>query len=469
MHHNDRRSVPECQENRDRSASSVRSCSDRNVGGDGNHPPGFRQCQKSPIVYSNPSASGECRLMRGHSRSEWHRRGRESVREKEAKMICTRNILAGAMLALFALPVGALAKGGVTLLYDFTGAGGALPSGTLIMDSGVTLYGTATYGGKKGCDQKQTHSCGAIFMLAPDGSETTLHLFSGGNDGALPTGSLVRDSSGNLFGATGQGGSGNCGSHGCGAIFELTSAGKEKVLYAFTSGSDGQGPVGGVISDGAGNLYGTTTSGGGGARCGDRGASGCGIVFKVTPNGKETVLHAFAGGSDGAYPAAALIMDGSGNLYGTTTAGGSTANCGLGPNGCGTVFKIAANGTESVLHVFAGGKDGAYPVAALVVDGAGDLFGETGTGGGTGSCGISALPKKSGCGTVFKIAANGNESVLYAFKGQKNNDGAYPAAGLITDGAGNLYGVAAGGGGPDKCAGPLGSKAGCGVVFKIKE
>ncbi len=283
-------------------------------------------------------------------------------------MICTRNILAGSMFALFALSGGALAKGGATILYDFTGMNdGALPIGTLVIDTAGNLYGAAGSGGKKGCAQKHTDSCGAIFMLAPDGSETSLYTFSGGNDGAAPNGSLVRDSSGNLFGATGQGGgSGNCGTdYGCGTVFELTPAGKETVLYGFTSGGDGQGPIGGVVADAAGNLYGATSSGGGGARCGDRGATGCGIVFKITPKGKETILHAFAGGSDGAYPAGSLIMDGSENLYGTTSSGGSEDMCGTLWDGCGTVFKIAANGTESVLHVFAGGSDGAYPASAL--------------------------------------------------------------------------------------------------------
>ena len=177
--------------------------------------------------------------------------------------------------------------------------------------------------------------------------------------------------------------------------------------------------------DGSGNLYGTTAAGG---------TSNKGTVFKITPNGPESVLYSFAGVPDGQYPNAGLIMDGSGNLYGTTLVGGA--------NGPGTVFKITPNGTESVLYSFANGSDGQDPYAGLIMDGSGNLYGTTVYGG------------TSNNGTVFKITPNGTESLLYSFG--TGSDGQYPNAGLIMDVSGNLYGTTYNGG-----------TNGVGTVFKI--
>src|SRR5271156_6257968 len=165
------------------------------------------------------------------------------------------------------------------------------------------------------------------------------------------------------------------------------------LLHNFTGPPDGANSAAGLVEDAVGNLYGTTSQGGitGGA-CG---SVGCGIVFKMDQSGNETVLHSFDGQPDGASPLAGLVLDAAGNMYGTTSLGG-TANF-------GTVFKLDSTGTETVLYSFAGGPDGADPVADLVLDAAGNLLGTTSMGG------------TSGAGTVFKLDSTGKESVLYTF------------------------------------------------------
>ena len=191
----------------------------------------------------------------------------------------------------------------------------------------------------------------------------------------------------------------------------MTKTGKETVLYSFTNGLDGGYPFGGLVRDSSGNLYGTTYSGG---------ASSVGTVFKVTKTGTETVLHSFAGGADGEYPYASLVRDSSGNLYGTTSEGGAS--------NVGTAFKVTPTGHETVLYSFAGGTDGANPFAGLVRDRKGNLYGTTEAG------------DSSGVGTVFKLTATGQETVLHTFTGG-TTDGANPFGGLVRDAAGNLYGT----------------------------
>ncbi|MDB6146437.1 MAG: hypothetical protein JWO45_101, partial [Spartobacteria bacterium] len=202
---------------------------------------------------------------------------------------------------------------------------------------------------------------------------------------------MVADKSGNLYGTTYSGGVGR------GTVFKLAQGGALTTLYTFTNdGTDGANPYAGLILDKAGNLYGTTYGGGAGAR---------GTVFKIAPDGTETVLYAFTGGADGGLPITGLL-ERHGDLYGMTSAGGKFQ--------FGVVFKVAPDGTETVLHAFKGGKDGATPVfTALIADGAGNLYGTTELGG------INNL------GTVFKLKGH-HETVLYSFKG--GNDGAYPAA-----------------------------------------
>jgi len=202
----------------------------------------------------------------------------------------------------------------------------------------------------------------------------------------------------------------------------------EQLLYHFSSHA--AFPPGDLVLDDSGNLYGVTQL---------DGANGLGTVFRYSPNGQYTVLHDFGGGSDGADPAAGLIRDADGNLYGTTVSGGLTNQ--------GTVFKIASDGTESVLYTFKGGSDGANPSGRLTRDRHGNLYGTTLTGGNTDERGNTL-------GTVFKLAPDGREKVIYAFN--DSPDARTPRAGVIRDAHGNLYGTTSGGG-----------AAGWGAVYKI--
>lgn len=248
------------------------------------------------------------------------------------------------------------------LLYFFDpGPGGGIlapwyPS-SLIMDPDGNLYGTTLFGG--------AHSFGTLFELTPSGAASALYAFTGGTDGGSPADQfLTMDGPGNLYGVTQSG-----GAYGHGTVFVLTPTGTEHVLYSFTGGADGGQPQGDLLRDSQGNLWGTTAQGGLMSRC--RGA-GCGTVFKIAGDGMETVFHAFGGAKrDGALPNAGLVADAQGNLYGTTYNGG-TYNL-------GTVFQLTPDGVETVLHSFAGGSrgDGAKPFSNLVRDGEGNLYGIT--------------------------------------------------------------------------------------------
>jgi uncharacterized repeat protein (TIGR03803 family) len=190
-----------------------------------------------------------------------------------------------------------------------------------------------------------------------------LHVFTDTPDGATSNAPVILDKSGDLFGTALQGGTSNNG-----AVFEIAADGTESVLYSFAGGNDGRRPEAGLVEDKAGNLYGTTNQGG---------PADAGTVFKLAPDGGETVLYAFAGASDGSFPQAALILDEGGNLYGTTTEAGSS---GCEGEGCGTLFDVAADGKFMVLHAFTG-SDGASPEGNLISDGQGNLYG-TAEGGG---------------------------------------------------------------------------------------
>jgi uncharacterized repeat protein (TIGR03803 family) len=268
----------------------------------------------------------------------------------------------------------------------------------------------------------------SVTVTCMPGSESILYSFgpSSGTDGQGPIAALTMDSAGNLYGTAGSG-----GANGTGAVFKVTLSGTETFLYSFgpTSGTDAQDPSeGGLIMDSAGNFYGTTYYGG---------TNGTGAVFKITRLGAESVLYSFgpSTGIDGRYPIAGLIMDSAGNFYGTTTYGGT--------NDTGTVFKITASGTESVLYSFgpSTGIDGQTPTAGLIMDSAGNLYGTTRYGGANGNGTLG-----SGTGTVFKITPAGTESILYSFGPGSGTDGQEPLAGLIVDSAGNLYGTTSSGG-----------------------
>jgi uncharacterized repeat protein (TIGR03803 family) len=319
--------------------------------------------------------------------------------------------LMGLLLAATSLPSEAQT---FQVLYSFTGfADGGYPAAGVVRDSAGNIYGTTSYGGIDGA--------GTLFKIDPTGKFAVILTFDT-EDGANPYGNLLLDGSGNLYGTTSD-----AGSDSFGTVFKVNALGFLKVLYNFTGGTDGGSPLAGLISDAAANLYGTTEYGGD-LSCNSR--NGCGTVFKVTASAKETVLYSFTGGTNGSFPAAGLVADATGNLYGTTTSGGDLS-CDPG-YGCGTVFKLDRAGTETVLYSFTGGTDGQVPSAGLVRDPAGDLFGTTLYGG------------AYGYGTVFGVGESGTETVLHSFAG--GADGAYPAAGLVMDAAGNLYGTTEQGG-----------------------
>jgi uncharacterized repeat protein (TIGR03803 family) len=331
-------------------------------------------------------------------------------------------------------------SGKESILHSFWGGDGLQPWAGLVRDPAGNFYGTTYDGGSLEKGQCR-HGCGTVFKLDNKGNLTVLHAFTGGTDGGQPQAGLVRDKAGNLYGTTTIGGDLSCGyGSGCGLVFKLDKDGKEIVLHAFSNHPDGGHPRGDLIRDKAGNFYGTTESGG---------SSDYGTVFKLDPSGNETVLYSFSGITSGEYPVGRLARDADGNLYGTTNGGGDPS-CYL----CGVVFKIDKAGNETVLHTFTGNPDGAYPFGGLTRDRAGNLYGSTYAGGGSNGC------YTLGCGSVFKVDANGNETVLHGFTG--GSDGEIPFGAMIVDKSGNLYGTAPAGGNR-----ACGQGSGCGVVFKL--
>jgi uncharacterized repeat protein (TIGR03803 family) len=363
-----------------------------------------------------------------------------------------------------------------SVLYSFTDKHPKSP-GTLIRDERGNLYGT-TYG-YVAEDSETLPDLGTASEIKANGTYKRLHRFTNYTAGVRPEGKLVRGPAGSLYGTTLLGGgtiNNNCPS-GCGTVYELKANGNYRVLYSFTDGTDGGGPRAGMVRDSAGNLYGTAAGGG---------IDDSGVLFKVDTTGTETVLHSFAFFSN---PQADLLRDSAGNLYGVTPFGGAngygvifeletsgdykilysfTAGDGAegvgplvrdrtgnlygttvygGDQNVGSVFKLDATGTLKVLYSFTGGADGAYPLAGLVRDSAGNLYGTT-------SNYYSSCDAKEGCGAVFELKADGNFTVLHTFT--NGADGGLPEAALTRDSAGNLYGTTV-----------LGGANGSGVVFKI--
>jgi uncharacterized repeat protein (TIGR03803 family) len=306
--------------------------------------------------------------------------------------------------------------GTVTVLYTFTGgADGGFPTGTLVLDAAGNIYGTTITYGPSGF--------GTVFKLDPSGTETVIYRFTGGADGGQPRG-LVSDAAGNLYGAAYTGGitvGPWCPANGgCGTVFKVDSSGNETTMYSFTGqAGDGAGPSGNLALDASGNIYGTTI------------ASGPpGKVFKVDPSGTETIVYSSPGYSG--EPTGALVLGGAGNIYFTKTSGSRcTTVCG------GSVIKLDSSGVATTLYGFPGPPDGFGP-RSLVRDQAGNLFGTT-IEGGTGSCAAGQPPTTVGCGTIFEIDTAGNETVLYSFTGQA--DGKSPVNTLILDATGDLYGT----------------------------
>jgi uncharacterized repeat protein (TIGR03803 family) len=302
-------------------------------------------------------------------------------------------------------------SGTESVFYTF--AAGSGPYSGLMQASDDNFYGTTSYGGA-------SHA-GTFFEITPTGTESLLYTFPSGSSN--PYTGVIQGIDGNFYGTTGAGGTSDDGT-----VFKLTPSWTKTALHVFpkTTSSDGQIPYAGLIQGIDGNFYGTTYFGG---------TSDYGTVFKVTPTGTETVLYSFAGGSDGEHPYAGVVQGTDGNFYGTTYQGGT--------NGLGTVYKITASGTETVLYSFAGGSsDGSNPEAGLIQATDGNFYGMTYQGG------------ASNDGTVFKITASGTESILHSFAG---SDGANPWANLVQSSSdGNLYGSTYAGG-----------TSGYGTFFKV--
>jgi uncharacterized repeat protein (TIGR03803 family) len=365
-----------------------------------------------------------------------------------------------------------------TLLHTFTGApDGAVPIAGLVQDPAGNLYGTTQQGGITGgvCANSGLNGCGTVFKVDPSGNETVLYRFTGGTDGQFPSAGLVLDSAGNFYGTTQYGGpvTAACGI-GCGTVFKLDPSGPTLttlhnigssgglvmdgagILYGSTTegifkldpatrvftvldSSAGSGAT--LALDPAGNLYGTTEFGGlGNSVCLNK---SCGTVFELDTAHTYTTLYSFtAVGDDGYNPAAGVALDAAGNLYGTTPYGG-VPDCTAGNGssvGCGVVFKLSPDHAETVFSL----ANGDHPVAGVVLDAAGNLYGTTEFRG----------PTADSLGTVFKMTPSGVETVLYVFTGVP--DGSEPVAGLVLDPSGNLYGTA-----------EFGGTSGMGTVFKI--
>jgi hypothetical protein len=379
-------------------------------------------------------------------------------------------ILLSLLVAIFALSVPASAEWKEKVLYSFQGIpDGSLPGGGVVFDKAGNLYGVTAEGGSGTCAPAQ---CGIVYQLSPPEqkggawTETVLYVFKGQKygDGSSPAGTLLIDSSGNLYGGTGYGGTGPCmllgGTVGCGTVYELSppkekgGAWTEKVLYSFKGGKDGQLAGETLTFDANGNIFGATTYGGGHGSCNAPYYQHCGTVYELSPpktkGGKwtEKVLYSFKGvkdgqqSGDGANPNGGLVLDGKGAIYGTTYFGGNNqkGQCegGVGGTGCGVVFKINPPGqeggkwTEILLHGF-NGQDGSNSDAGVVIDGSGNLYGTTFGGPGPNGL-VFELAKPSKAGEVW------TETVLHAFTG--GNDGANPAGELAFDSHGDLYGTA---------------------------
>jgi uncharacterized repeat protein (TIGR03803 family) len=348
------------------------------------------------------------------------------------RIACSARTSLSIWAAVALLTSAAWAASTTKLVYSFSGStDGEYTDTELVRDSAGNLYGTSVQGG--------TYGGGTVFQVTPAGVHTVLYNFTGGADGGEPYKGVTLDSEGNLYGTAVTGGGGSC-EGGCGVVFKLTNSGgvwTQSVIHTFTGGADGSGAGSPVSLDAHGNVYGTTPTGG---------AYGVGVLYQLrsTSTGwKLRVVHTFSGGADGGGGSAGrLLIDASGNLFGVCTVGGV--------NGFGTVYEVSRVQGQwhfATLYAFKDQPDGALPYGGLVADKVGNLYGTTYYAG------------ANDLGTVYKLShANGHwtESVLYSFKG--GSDGASPISSLASDAAGNFYGTTSDGGA---------ASCGCGVIFKL--
>jgi uncharacterized repeat protein (TIGR03803 family) len=275
--------------------------------------------------------------------------------------------------------------GTYTVLHAFSRTDGFLPGGFRYIQHSGRIFGTTTYGGRDGCHHA---GCGVLYSLKADGTFAVLHRFRKNDEGSQPSGPVPSGPAG-LYGV-----SGGDGPNGLGTIWTLQGR-HLTVLHAFENSGDGGEPIGGLLKGLDGNFYGTTVLGGEG-----HGVSVAGLIYRFTPDGTVTTLHKLVYLTDGSSPRG-LIQDRAGNLYGSTWGGG--------PGDGGTVFKMTPDGTFSVIHSFDRGKGGNLPGKLLLIDNV--LYGSTQLGGDL-DCNSG-----NGCGVVFKLAMDGTETVLHTFKG----------------------------------------------------
>jgi uncharacterized repeat protein (TIGR03803 family) len=298
--------------------------------------------------------------------------------------------------------------GALTTLHNFEGTDGSTPFAGLLLASDGEFYGT-TY------DGSGAYYDGTIFKITSGGALSTFYVFDG-SEGVNPVAALIQAKDGNFYGTTAFGGTNDYGT-----VFRVTSGGSLTTLHSFSL-TDGANPYGGLVQARDGSFYGATAYGGGGS-CTDGYLAGCGTIFKITPEGKLTSVHSFQN-TDGAFPFAALTQAADGNLYGTTTYGG-TLSCSH-PDGCGTVFMIAPTGKLTVLHSFVG-SDGISPYGSLIQATDGNLYGTTRDGGANGDY-----------GTIYAITTGGALTVLHSFDGA---DGSLVLGGLVQATDGSFYGA----------------------------
>lgn len=398
-----------------------------------------------------------------------------------------------------------------SVIYNFTGGtnDAAVPANGLTFHNG-SIFGVTNEGGGYNED-------GILFQLSPTGNgrwnEQAIHVFEGGDDGAAPS-PVIFDARGNLYGEAVSG-----GQYGCGLVYEFSPKGsgwsKMKVLYSFTCRSDGFFPSGGLTFDAAGNLYGTTGKGGDLNRCQSE-ASGCGVIFKLTPGANDTwtewVLYNFTGQADGYAPQGGLTLDSTGNLYGTTQwygyndadvgwgvtfelspqpqgkwkyaalhrfsnetggqlpfsslvllngnvygttwTGGSVSACN--GAGCGIAYKVSvASKRFKILHTFTGAADGGNLFSPLTLAN-GKLYGTTQIGGDLNLCQGTGGSQGDGCGVVYELSPAGEFQVVYTFENSNNDDGDGPDGRMASDSSGNLYGETR-----------IGGTDGLGAIFEI--
>jgi uncharacterized repeat protein (TIGR03803 family) len=313
--------------------------------------------------------------------------------------------------------------GDLWTLYSFTnGTDGANPTAGLVLGTDGNFYGAAEAGGvigwggsigSMGRIMPGTMGWGTIFTMTQDGEFTPLCEFPGESEGCNPGAGLIQATNGLLYGVTERGGTNDDGT-----VFQMGWDGTVTPLYSFTAGADGAVPLAALTEGSDGNFYGTSYEGG---------PSGVGAVFKLTPAGLLTVLHAFTNGIDGGHPMAALVQATGGNFYGTTTSGGAKNG-----GGGGTVFQITPAGVLTTLHAFTNGSDGTYPMAGLALGTDGQFYGAAESGG------------TNSNGTVFRMSPTGVLKTIYSFMG--GADGATPAATLTLGPDGAFYGVCEEGG-----------------------